>query len=130
MLEKIEYPTIDMKRTGWNLKRICEDRHISVTELQHFLGLSCPQSIYRWFSGQAVPSVDHLFALASLFKLPMEKLLVKKLFLEKNSLYFFMTEQPLVKNWEFIMRMMNYQNKGQRMTKGKGVCCEIGRQNV
>lgn len=119
MLEKMEYPTIDVRRTGSNLKRICEDRHISVTELQQFLGLSCPQSIYRWFSGQAVPSVDNLFALASLLKVPMEKILVKKLFFNKNSLYFLMTEQPLVKNWEFIMRIMNYQNKRQKMVKIK-----------
>ena len=113
IIGQIEYPVIDMKRTGQNLKRICEERRISVMELQSFLGLSCPQTVYHWFSGQAVPSVDNLFALANLLEVPMEKILVKRLFAGKNSFYFLMTEQPWMKGWEFIMRMMNYQSKNR-----------------
>lgn len=108
---KIEYPIIDIKRTGFNLKRICEDRKISAVELQNFLGLSCPQTVYRWFSGQAIPSVDNLFALGKLLELPIEKLLVRKLFLNKNSLYILMTEATVVKGWEFTMRILCYQNR-------------------
>ena len=83
MLEKKEYPVIDMKRTGLNLKRICEERHLSVAELQSFLGLSCPQTVYRWFSGQTIPNIDNLFALGNLLNLPIEKLLVRELFSKK-----------------------------------------------
>lgn len=119
MMGKMEYPTIDMKRTGQNLKRIFDERQISVGELQSFLGLSCPQTVYHWFSGQAVPSVDNLFALSNLLKIPMEKLLVKRLFSGKNCLYFLMIEQPLVKEWEFIMRMMNYRSRSQHMMQAE-----------
>lgn len=119
MLEKVEYPIIDIKRTGWNLKRICEDKKISAVELQNFLGLSCPQTVYRWFSGQAIPSVDNLFALGKLFKLPIDQLLVRKLFLSKNSFYILVTESTVVRGWEFTMRMMHYQNKRRRTVQNR-----------
>ncbi len=114
MLEKKEYPVIDMKRTGLNLKRICEERHLSVAELQSFLGLSCPQTVYRWFSGQTIPNIDNLFALGNLLNLPIEKLLVRELFSKKNSLYIWIIDQSLIRNWEFIMRMLNYQNRKRK----------------
>lgn len=111
MSAKKGYPTIDVKRTGLNLKRICKERQISISELQSYLGLACPQTVYRWFSGQAVPSLDHLYALSSLLKLPMEKLLVKERLTGQNSVYVLMKEQQIIKNWEFIMRMTNYQKR-------------------
>lgn len=55
--EETEYPIIDIKRTGWNLKRICKERNISAVKLQTFLGLSCPQTVYHWFSGKTILSV-------------------------------------------------------------------------
>lgn len=111
MDKKENYPTIDVKRTGLNLKRICQENHLSIAVLQNYLGLSCPQTVYRWFSGHAVPSLDHLYALSHLLKLPIEKLLVKERLLGRNCVYILVRETMLVKNWEFIMRMMNYQSK-------------------
>ena len=40
------------------------------------LHLSYPQSIYRWFKGIILPSVDHLYVLSRLLKIHMEDLLV------------------------------------------------------
>ena len=40
--------------------------------------LSCPQPIYRWFKGQILPSVNHLFVLSKLLNVHMEELLVEK----------------------------------------------------
>lgn len=47
-------------------------------EIQQALCLSCPQPIYRWFKGQILPSVNHLFVLSKLLDVHMEELLVEK----------------------------------------------------
>lgn len=45
-----------------------------VKYIQQYLHLSCPQSIYRWFKGKILPSVEHLSALSILLGVHMEKL--------------------------------------------------------
>lgn len=47
-----------------------------VKDIQHYLHLSCPQSIYRWFKGKILPSAEHLSALSLLLGVHMEELLV------------------------------------------------------
>ena len=50
----------------------------SVKEIQEFLHLSCPQPFYRWFKGQILPSLDHLYVLSRLLGVHMEELIVAK----------------------------------------------------
>lgn len=70
------YPKIDMKQTGIQLKTKIQQAGYSVKDIQEQLMLSCPQSIYRWFKGKVLPSVDHLYVLSRLLNLHMEELLV------------------------------------------------------
>ena len=72
------YPNIDMHRTGIRLKKLIANRGYSVTDIQEYLHLSCPQPVYRWFHGRILPSVDHLLMLSELLGVHMEELLVKK----------------------------------------------------
>lgn len=70
------YPNINMILTGKKLETLTKAAGIDVKMLQVYLHLSCPQPIYRWFKGQVLPSVDHLYALSRLLGLHMEELLV------------------------------------------------------
>lgn len=70
------YQNIDMKKTGILLKEKTEQAGYSVKEIQKILMLSCPQPIYRWFSGKILPSVDHLYVLGHLLHMHIEDLLV------------------------------------------------------
>lgn len=70
------YPIIDMKRTGIKLKNMLSKAGYDVKFLQGYLHLSCPQSIYRWFKGKTLPSIDNLYALSSLLGVHMEDLIV------------------------------------------------------
>jgi transcriptional regulator with XRE-family HTH domain len=70
-----KYPVIDMARTGQNLKRIMQARGMTVKDIQEFLELSTAQSIYHWFDGRNLPTIDNLYALSELFQLPMDHLL-------------------------------------------------------
>lgn len=74
----VQYPQIDMEMTGRRIKKLVGKSGYSVKQIQQYLGLSCPQPIYRWFKGQILPSLDHLYALGLLFHIHMEDILVSK----------------------------------------------------
>ena len=67
---------IDMKRTGKHLKQLIMDAGYNVSDIQKFLELSCPQPVYRWYKGKALPTVDHLLILSILLGKHMEELIV------------------------------------------------------
>ena len=69
---------IDMERTGQAIQRYAKKHGYTVKDIQHYLGLSCPQPIYRWYKGNILPSVDNLLKLSELFHVHMENLLARK----------------------------------------------------
>ena len=69
------YQPIDQLRTGKKLKTLIEAAGYDVKYIQTYLQLSCPQSIYRWYKGKALPSLEHLSALSKLLHVHMEELL-------------------------------------------------------
>jgi transcriptional regulator with XRE-family HTH domain len=73
---KKKYPMIDMIRTGQNIKRIMQLKGLKVKDIQEYLELSTPQSIYHWFDGRNLPTIDNLYALSELFRLPVDALLI------------------------------------------------------
>ncbi|MGN0425063.1 MAG: helix-turn-helix domain-containing protein [Acetatifactor sp.] len=73
---KRKYPVIDMERTGQNIKRIMIQHGFAVKDVQEFLRLNTPQSIYHWFDGRNLPTIDNLYALSELFHVPIDALLI------------------------------------------------------
>ena len=71
-----EYPNIDLQETGRRIQSAIRKSGYSVREVQEYLHLSCPQPIYRWFKGQILPSLNHVYALSLLLHIHMEDLLV------------------------------------------------------
>jgi len=69
--------SIDMIETGKRLKKLAQKSGYSVKDIQKYLGLSCPQPVYRWYKGVILPSVDNLLRLSELYQVHMEELLVK-----------------------------------------------------
>ena len=70
------YPIIDPLKTGQNIKRIMKSRKMSVRDIQSYLELSTPQGIYHWFEGRSLPSLDNVYALSELFRMPVDMLLI------------------------------------------------------
>ena len=70
------FQPIDQVKTGIKLKKTLKAAGYDVRDIQEYLHLSCPQSIYRWFKGKILPSVEHLCALSKLLNVHMEDLLV------------------------------------------------------
>lgn len=72
------YANIDMKKSGQKMKQMITNAGYDVKAVQHYLHLSCPQPVYRWFHGKVLPTVDHLFMLSKLLEVHMEEFLVEK----------------------------------------------------
>lgn len=70
------YQPIGQIKTGIKLKMLLKAAGYDVKYIQEYFHLSCPQSIYRWFKGKVLPSVEHLCALSKLLNVHMEDLLV------------------------------------------------------
>lgn len=72
----MKVPSIDVKATGNNIKKLRTERGISVRELQRVLTFISPQSIYKWENGYCLPSLDNLLLLAFYLDLKVEDILV------------------------------------------------------
>jgi len=70
------FPRIDMASTGANIKRIRIACGLTVKDLQEYFGFEQPQAIYKWQWGECLPSIDNLYALSKLFKVPIDEILV------------------------------------------------------
>ena len=68
-------PVLDIYRTGQKIKQIMQKKGITVKEVQQYLGLETPQSIYHWVSGRNMPTVDNLYALSELLSVPIDTML-------------------------------------------------------
>ena len=66
---------INMLKTGEHLYALCEENGLSVSLLERLLCIS-NQSIYNWFSGKSLPSLDNLLALSTLLDISMNDLLI------------------------------------------------------
>lgn len=71
-----ELPSIDMIKTGQNIKKLRKEMGLSVKDLQRMFGFTTPQAIYKWQHGECMPSLDNLIVLASIFQVPMEEIIV------------------------------------------------------
>ena len=69
------FPTINLRETGINLRRIMDKRGIEAKDIQEYLKLSSIQSIYNWLNGLNMPSIDNLYALSQLLQVPIDAII-------------------------------------------------------
>ena len=69
-------PQINMKKTGENIKRLMNNRGLSVRAVQEVCGFATPQAIYKWLHGKSLPTVDNLVILADLFCCTIDDILI------------------------------------------------------
>lgn len=72
------FTSLDTSLTGRKIHNAVKQSGYSVREVQEMLGLSCPQPLYRWFSGRTLPSTDNLYMLSRILGVHMEDLLVPR----------------------------------------------------
>ena len=69
-------PAIDMAATGRNIARLRQNAGLTVRDLQAIFGFATPQAIYKWQRGTAMPTIDNLVALAVIFGVSMDEIIV------------------------------------------------------
>lgn len=69
-------PTINITATGDNIKKMRKAAGLTVKELQNIFGFGTPQAIYKWQNGTALPTVDNLVVLATVFGCKIDDILV------------------------------------------------------
>ena len=72
------FPVIDLAATGRNIQRLRQQKGLTVRDLQNWFNFEEPRAIYKWQSGQSLPTVDNLFALSVLLEIPIEEILIPK----------------------------------------------------
>ena len=65
---------IDKTKTGQQIRLLMEKRGVTVKDVRDALSLACVQSVYHWLDGQSMPTLDNLYALSDLLKVPMDML--------------------------------------------------------
>lgn len=77
-MKKLTYTALDPVLTGKRIQQVIRANGYTVRELQRSLCLSCPQPVYRWMKGKAMPTVDHLYMMHKIFDTHMEDLVVPR----------------------------------------------------
>ena len=72
----MNFPTINLVATGQNIVRLRKAAGLSVKDLQDIFGFATPQAIYKWQKGTAMPTIDNLVALAMVFQVKMDDIIV------------------------------------------------------
>jgi transcriptional regulator with XRE-family HTH domain len=72
----ITMPAIDMVATGRNIAVLRQAAGLTVKDLQIIFGFATPQAIYKWQHGTAMPTIDNLVALAMIFDVTVDDIIV------------------------------------------------------
>ena len=68
--------SIDMKKTGTNIKRCIRESGYTIREIMEITGITVEQTIYKWYRGESLPSLENQLILCTLFGIPLTSLLV------------------------------------------------------
>ncbi|MCR5098276.1 MAG: helix-turn-helix domain-containing protein [Lachnospiraceae bacterium] len=72
----MDYPIIDAVATGARIRELRIQHHLKVSDISHYMGFESDQAIYKWQRGDALPTVDNLYALSILFGTSMNDIII------------------------------------------------------
>lgn len=75
-MESVQYPVIDVEETGKRIREICDLRGIQAREIRDYMNFAAMQSVYDWFRGKNLPSLDNMYALSRLLEVSIDSLIV------------------------------------------------------
>ena len=68
--------SINMEKTGAHIKRSIKESGYSMREIMEITGITTEQTIYKWYSGKSIPSLETQIILCKLLGLRITELLV------------------------------------------------------
>lgn len=73
----MEYPLINLTETGRKIKEKIQEKGYSTKEIMEYMGFKHPKSIYAWYRGDSLPTLENIFALSTLLQIPINELIQK-----------------------------------------------------
>ena len=71
-------PVLDLEATGMNIKSLMRRQGVSVRDLQAIMGFPYVQTIYNWFKGKNMPSIDNLVVLSQILAVRIDEIIVTR----------------------------------------------------
>jgi len=71
----MRFPMINTVATGQNINRMRIGAGMSVRDMQEVFGFTTPQAIYKWIHGTAMPTIDNMVILASMFDVTVDEII-------------------------------------------------------
>ncbi len=71
-------PVLDVDSTGAKIKSLMKQRGITPRQLQIILNFPYVQTVYNWFSGKNMPTIDNLIVLAQVLGVTVDEIIVTK----------------------------------------------------
>lgn len=72
----MEYYSINMEKTGQKIRELRIQKAITAEHLAEIMGITS-QAVFRWQNGKAMPSLDNMLLLASIFDVKVEDIVVR-----------------------------------------------------
>ena len=72
------YPVIDAQATGENILLRRLELGYTVLDVQRYLNLACPQAVYHWQKGRALPNLGNFYALSVMLDTTINELIAEK----------------------------------------------------
>ena len=72
-------PVLDLEATGTKIKTLMKQRGITPRQLQLILNFPYVQTVYNWFAGKNMPTLDNLVVLAKVLNVAMDDIVVTKM---------------------------------------------------
>ncbi len=78
---KITYlkPVLDLEATGAKIKTIMKQKGVTPRRLQLIMDFPYVQTIYNWFAGKNMPTLDNLVVLAQILDVTMDDIVVTRM---------------------------------------------------
>ena len=72
-------PVLDLEATGTKIKTIMKQKGVTPRQLQLIMDFPYVQTIYNWFAGKNMPTLDNLVVLAQILDVTMDEIIETKM---------------------------------------------------
>jgi len=61
---------------GQQIKALCKEKGLKPGDVSEAVGIGTVQSIYKWYRGEVIPEIEHLYLLSRLLGTTVDELLI------------------------------------------------------
>ena len=69
---------IDAVATGANIRAMVKAKGMKIADMADIFGFNTPQAIFKWFRGDAMPTIDNMVIMADTFGVKIDDIIVTK----------------------------------------------------